>query len=177
MSEKMSTQPTLEAKRAKFTAEEPKKNSSKAIAYVVLAVALAVGGYLVFRGSGDSNAKNGVIFAPDAVKISLADVSGTAKFLDYKVDDNTNLRFFALKSSDGKYRAAMDACETCYDAKKGYHQEADNMVCNNCGMKFPSQMINEAKGGCHPIGLPCAVEDGQLVIKTSDIASNKNFFK
>lgn len=177
MSEKMSTQSMLETKRAKFTTEEPKKNSLKAIAYIVLAVALAVGGYLVFKGFGDSNAKNGVVFAPDAVKISLADVSGTAKFLDYKVDDNTNLRFFALKSSDGKYRAAMDACETCYHAKKGYRQEGDNMVCNNCGMKFPSQMINEARGGCHPIGLPCSVEGGQLVIKTSDIAGNKNFFK
>ena len=177
MSEKLNTQSTLEEKRAKFTAEPQKKSPMKAIAYIALLVAFAAAGYFAFNGFGDNSTKSGVVFTPDAVKIAVADVSSTAKFLDYKLDDNTNLRFFALKSSDGKYRAAMDACETCYHAKKGYRQEGDNMVCNNCGMKFPSQMINEARGGCHPIGLTCTVEGGQLVIKTSDIASNKNYFK
>ncbi len=177
MNENPNSQPTLETKRAKFTADEQKKAPSKAIAYIALAVALAVGGYFAFNGFSGSNAKNSVVITSDAVKIPITEVSSTAKFLDYKLDDNTNLRFFALQSADGKYRAAMDACETCYHAKKGYKQEGDGLICNNCGMRFSSQFISEARGGCHPIGLPCTVEDGQLVIKTSDLASNKNYFK
>jgi uncharacterized membrane protein len=59
------------------------------------------------------------------VRIALADVGdGRAKFFDYRTADNKQLRFFVMKSSDGVVRAALDACDTCFHAKKGYHQRA-----------------------------------------------------
>jgi uncharacterized membrane protein len=64
----------------------------------------------------------------------------------------------------------------CYHAKKGYHQEGDNMVCNNCGLKFPSSGINEASGGCNPVGLPRTVEGDYIVIKASEIESRGGYF-
>ena len=55
-----------------------------------------------------------------------------------------------MQSKDGEYRAAFDACDVCYPNKKGYTQQGDLMVCNNCGLQFESTKINEVKGGCNP---------------------------
>ena len=60
------------------------------------------------------------------------------------------MKYFVLKSSDGTVRAAFDACDVCYAQKKGYQQEGDEMVCGNCGQRFPSAQINEVEGGCNP---------------------------
>jgi hypothetical protein len=49
-----------------------------------------------------------------------------------------------MKSADGVIRAAYDACDVCYRERKGYHQEGDDMVCNNCGRHFPSTSIESA---------------------------------
>jgi uncharacterized membrane protein len=111
------------------------------------------------------------------IKIPLGELNGKAKFFDFKTADNNSVRFFAVKSSDGVYRAALDACDTCYHAKKGYHQEGDDMICNNCGLKFPSAKINEVHGGCNPISLPRTVEGDALVIKASDLESRKQYFQ
>ena len=81
-----------------------------------------------------------------------------------------------MKSSDGQYRAALDACDTCYHAKKGYHQEGDDMICNNCGLKFHSSLINKVAGGCNPIGLARTIEGDQIVIKASDLERGGRFF-
>lgn len=110
------------------------------------------------------------------LRISLSDLSGTAKFYDYKLSDNKPIRFFVIKSSDGVYRAALDACDTCYHAKKGYHQEGDDMICNNCGLHFHSSQINEVHGGCNPVGLPRTIEGNQLVIKASELESRGGYF-
>lgn len=66
-------------------------------------------------------------------------------------------------------RAAIDACDVCYAARKGYHQDGDELVCNNCGLHFPSNRINEVKGGCNPSPLTRTVEGNSVVIKISDL--------
>jgi uncharacterized membrane protein len=180
-------QQTREQKRAQFS--EPPKAKSKAtpaLAAVALVV-LAIAAYLVISASGDKPATTTVTGEAGAgtgagaaatgdIKIPLSDLSGKAKFFDYKLADNKQMRFFVLKSSDGAYRAALDACDTCYHAKKGYHQEGDDMICNNCGLHFHSAKINEVHGGCNPVGLPRTVEGDSLVIKASDLESRKQYF-
>ena len=63
------------------------------------------------------------------------------------------MKYFVLADKNGKVRAALDACEVCFAQKKGYQQEGDTMVCNNCGQVFPSDQINVVTGGCNPIPL------------------------
>ena len=77
---------------------------------------------------------------------------GRAHYYAYKFPEKTVL-FFVLKSQDGVIRAAFDACDVCFHEKKGYHQEGDLMVCNNCGQTFPSNRINVEQGGCNPAPL------------------------
>lgn len=95
----------------------------------------------------------------------------------YSYDSNGKIiRYFVLKSSDGVIRAAFDACDSCFAEKKGYHQEGDEMVCNNCQLRFPSVKINEEKGGCNPAPLDRTVDGNNVVIKISDIKNGKEYF-
>jgi uncharacterized membrane protein len=178
MTNNTETKANLESKRAQFTRQQPKRNPVKILALVVLIAGVAIAGYFALKGFGDNQSASPIKQRSDAVTVALAELdSGKAKFFDYTTSSNTPVRFFAVKSTDGKYRAAMDACDTCFHAKKGYRQEGDSMICNNCGMKFHSNLINQVSGGCNPIGVTCSVEDGQLVIKTSELESRKNYFQ
>ena len=173
----MEAKTNLEKKRARFTDDGPKKRPAKPILIALVVVALGVVGYVVVSRSG-GNAAGDVVKSDNAVKVSLASLDGgQAKFFDHVLADNTKVRFFALKSADGKYRAAMDACDTCFHAKKGYKQMGDTMICNNCGMGFQNNLINEVKGGCNPVGLACTVEGNQLVIQKSELDSRGHYFQ
>ena len=173
-----------ERKRAEFSAPSQSKSRSTIILIIVAVVAVAgVIAYVLTSTSSDNPASAPVATTSTPgggqtsdIKIPLADLNAKAKFFDFKTADNNSVRFFAVKSSDGVYRAALDACDTCYHAKKGYHQEGDDMICNNCGLKFPSAKINEVHGGCNPISLPRSVEGDTLVIKASDLESRKQYF-
>ena len=170
-------------KKAQFSEGTPDKRKTTAILVATVLVLAAVGIYLVMNASGDNPASTAVATSPAPggaeardVRIALSDLSGTAKFFDYKLSDNKPVRFFVIKSSDGVYRAALDACDTCYHAKKGYHQEGDDMICNNCGLHFHSSQINEVHGGCNPVGLPRTIDGNQLVIKASELDSRGGYF-
>lgn len=174
-------------KRAQFsegaqTASAGRKKTT-VILIVVLIGVLAVSAYMFLRPSGDNPASTAVATGASAgstasrdITIPLSDLSNKAKFFDYKLSDNKPVRFFVIRSSDGQYRAAMDACDMCYHAKKGYHQEGDDMVCNNCGLHFHSSQINEKHGGCNPVGLPRTIEGDRLVIKASEIEGRGSYF-
>jgi uncharacterized membrane protein len=176
-----------ERKKAEFSEPSQRKRKSTVTLIAVLVVLAGAGVYLVFSSSRDNptatpvatntatNAASGAAESRD-IRISLSDLGGTAKFFDYKLSDSKPIRFFVIKSSDGVYRAALDACDMCYHAKKGYHQEGDDMICNNCGLHFHSSKINEVHGGCNPVGLPRTIDGSQLIIKASDLESRGGYF-
>lgn len=176
-----------EKKKAQFSEAAQAGASGKkktTLALIVGAsVVLAIGAYLLLSPSRDNPASTAVATSGGSgttasrdITIPLSELSDKAKFFDYKLPDNKPVRFFVIKSSDGQYRAAMDACDMCYHAKKGYHQEGDDMVCNNCGLHFHSSQINEKHGGCNPVGLPRTIEGDRLVIKASEIDSRGSYF-
>jgi len=131
----------------------------------------------IFKKSPAEIAKSaGVVETADAVRIPLKALdSGKALFLQAEMGGRP-LYYFALKSSDGAYRAAFDACDVCFRTNRGYRQEGDLMVCNKCGQAFPSVRIGEIKGGCNPHPLARKVEGQSLVIQKGDIAAGKNYF-
>ena len=115
-------------------------------------------------------AQNGKVLLP------VADFDdGHARYFAYKFPEKTVL-FFVLKSSDGIIRAAFDACDVCFLEKKGYRQDGDLMVCNNCGQTFPSVRINVEKGGCNPAPLERNVAGGKLELLVTDIHKGERFF-
>ena len=102
---------------------------------------------------------------------------GKAHYFMAKADDGIMVAFFTLKSRDGVIRAALDACDVCYRSGKGYFQQGDFMVCENCGQRFLSNRINVIKGGCNPAPLERNVVGKYLVIKMEDINKNSWYSK
>ncbi len=107
------------------------------------------------------------------VSLSLNDISdGRAHYYETKSDKGIWVKFFVVKSHDGIIRAAVDACDVCYRAGKGYVQDGNVMVCTNCGMRFATDRINEVKGGCNPAPLERTMEGGKLWISMAQINAN-----
>ncbi len=117
-----------------------------------------------------------VTAAGDEVRLSIKAMDdGKAHYYVYK-GGKTDIKFFVIKSSDGVLRAAFDACDVCFSSKKGYSQDGDFMICNNCGMRFHSSQINVVEGGCNPAPLHRHVVGEHLVIKIADMLPGARFF-
>ena len=99
----------------------------------------------------------------------------TAHYYTYMNDDQP-IEFFVLKSTDGVVRSAFNACDVCYRSLKGYSQDGQIMVCNNCGSQFPADQINVVRGGCNPSPLERTVEAEDLIIRMDDIILGSVYF-
>jgi uncharacterized membrane protein len=105
----------------------------------------------------------------DSIKIPLSEISETAAFYNYG-----DIEFFIVEASDGTPKTAFNACDVCYRSKKGYRQDGEDMVCNNCGNHYPISGLgtkNLRGGGCWPGYLPNTVEGDYIVIKKFDLES------
>ena len=161
-------------KKELFT-ESKKGSAGKLIAIAGLLVIAAIAGWMVM-GQGANEGYAALRAENGEVRIDVDQVSdGQAHYFTYGQAEN-KVDFFVVKSVDGVMRAAFDACDVCYREKKGYRQEGNFMVCNNCDMKFRSDLINEVKGGCNPAPLQRKVVGDQIVIKTADLASGSWYF-
>lgn len=115
--------------------------------------------------------------ADDVVKIPVSEVSDTAKF--YKFDaEGVTIKYFLVKAPDGSIRSALDACDVCFPAKKGYKQSGEFMNCVNCGQRFHISRVGMVKGGCNPHPVKNTVEgDTTVVISKAELAEGVRYFK
>jgi uncharacterized membrane protein len=147
-------------------------------AYLLLLLILPFSLLACTTASSDASGPTAITATNGELLIPLAAVSdGKAHHYKVKADDGTMVTFFVLKSKDGVLRAAIDACDVCYKAGKGYYQEGDFMVCENCGQRFASNRINVIKGGCNPAPLDRTVNGDKLVIAMKDINANTWYMK
>lgn len=174
---------STEEKRARLEQQGAGRRSAGPVIAVAVALALAGVGYFVFKGGGVQRAQS-VATSAQAAATSGGNVTipvGTfednkARSYSWKAPSGKTIQFFVLKSSDGVIRSAFDACDVCFAAKKGYRQDGDFMVCNNCGQAFESIRVNEVKGGCNPSPLERTIENGQVVITAAALQTGEKYF-
>lgn len=161
-------------KKAQF--EPPARGRRILLPVLALAALLGLGaaGWLLFgQGAGGFTT---VAAAGGEVAIPVADLAdGQARFYRF-AGRSGEVRLFLVKSRDGVVRAAFDTCDVCYKAGKGYRQEGDFMVCNNCNQQFRSDLVNEIKGGCNPAPLARLVKAGQVTIRSADLENGRRYF-
>ncbi len=179
--EEIALQSEREGKRAQFAEEAggaKKKNTIKILAVVAVALAgLAVYFVAASGGRAAGVASAGPLKADGGqVSIPASELGDKARFYEYKTASGKAVGFFAVRSPDGVYRAALNACDVCFAGKQGYRQEGEDMVCNQCGMHFPSSKINEVKGGCNPIGLERKVEGEHVHIDARGLEAGARYF-
>ncbi len=165
-------------KQAQFQAPS-KKKSFLPLALVALVILLG-GGLLAYKFiPGAAACKFPEVTAQQGqIVLPLGQVSdGQAHFFSYRAAGGTEINFFVLKSDDGVVRAALDTCDACYHAQKGYRQEGNEMVCNNCNMRFPSNMIAEVHGGCNPAPLKQTLAGGEVRIAEADLVAGAWYFQ
>jgi len=141
-----------------------------AVAAVLFAGVLTVGAFSLgkYEKVKASNA---------AVTIPVAKLAEN-KVHFYKFEDSgREIAFLAVKASDGSYKTAFDACDSCFKAKKGYEQQGDKLNCKNCNQKFAIGRLGpNATGGCNPGYLPHQQSNGTITIKLSDIKDGAKYF-
>ena len=111
------------------------------------------------------------------VEILSSEITSTARYYSYDAK-GTEVRFFAVRGSDGNVRVALDACDVCYGANKGYVQSGNAMKCNNCGNEYDTDGIGtkNLQGGCWPSYIPIQEVDGKVMIKTQDLQAKAFMF-
>ncbi len=110
----------------------------------------------------------------------IADIldDNLARYYNTKLPNGKIIYFFVVKDKSGIYRAAANACQVCYDARMGFRQKGDFMVCSTCGNKYPLEKIATEKGGCNPgpINPNLEIKNGKIFIKQSELEQVSNFF-
>jgi uncharacterized membrane protein len=154
--------------------------------YIIAALGAVVVLALIYAAVADSSKSSAVPVAQSVqvggsssreIAMPLSEVStGQAKFYEYEASNQKAVRFFVIKSFDGVYRAAADACDICYREKMGYHQEGDDMVCNKCRKHFRSADVNVITGGCNPDGIPRTIKGDKLLIAASELEARAELF-
>ncbi len=147
---------------------------------IIFAIILVLVVAIIFtKGFGlfDSNITGNSINT-GSIKIPLSDISENAKWYEYNVD-GVGVRFFVVRAKDGSIKTAFDACDVCYKSRKGYSQEGDFIVCNNCGNRYLISNLGKEniRGGCWPGYLPNKIDGDSAIIKISDIKKGVWRFK
>lgn len=91
-------------------------------------------------------------------------------------DGKNTIRFFVVRDKQGTVRTAIDACEVCWKADKGYRLEGSTMLCVNCGQKFALQNIGVIKGGCNPHPIPYETTEHSVRIPREALTQNAHYF-
>jgi hypothetical protein len=133
-------------------------------------------------GGGTNPDNNGTDPDPDpvveAISIPTKECTLDVKWYEYN-SNGVDIRFFCGRSSDDEIHVAFDACDVCYEYKKGYSQDKSLMVCNACRKTFPIKAVgteNKA-GGCWPSYLPMKIEDDKIIILISDLEEKRYMFE
>jgi len=139
----------------------------------IVAVVL-VGAMYIFFGMSGSVVKAELVEAGDSMKLLVDGVSETAEFFEY-----SGIEFFVVRAAGGSVKTAFNACDVCYRSRKGYRQEGDDMVCNNCGNHYRISGLgtqNLKGGGCWPGYLESTAEGDYLVIAKASLESGRYRF-
>jgi uncharacterized membrane protein len=164
-------------KRAQFNA---KRSTGKKllIPIIVLALVAVAAGSWLFTSQQSLGAHTMIQAGQDGViRFAAADFTdGKAKFYRFNGQSGP-VNFFVVRSQDGVIRAAFDTCDVCYRERKGYRQEGNDMVCNNCDQHFRTDLVNVVKGGCNPAPLKRQEAGNMIVIAVNDLEQGSGYFR
>lgn len=162
-----------------------RKKRAKKITLTVIAlltiVILSV--YIALFISGENPSINksiqtSLIQTDTEIMVPLSGIGSNAEFYSYD-SNGVNIQFFTVRGSDGDIHVAFNACDVCYNAKKGYEQISKVMHCINCGKEFPinSIGIENTAGGCWPSYMPIKINEEYVVIEKTDLTAKKFMFE
>ena len=161
--------------------EEARKRRNKIFGILGAVVVIGLLVFAMYMNSGDNTEENSNLNVGDqanVIEIPLSQISESAKTNIYD-SNGVSVQYFVVKGSDGQVHTAFDACDVCFQEKKGYYQEGQYMVCRNCGNSYTTNQIGTANqgGGCWPGYLKHTIESGNVIIEKSDLDTGRRYFE
>lgn len=169
-------------KRKLELARRKKRARTIAVFAIFLIAVVSLGAYFVLL-SGEENIENkntvqsSIVQTETEVLVPLAGISNEAEFYSYD-SDGVEMQFFAVKDSNSDVRVALDACDLCYNAKKGYRQNGEVMHCINCGNEYLISGLGteNTQGGCWPSYLAINIDGENVVIQKTNLDAKRYMF-
>lgn len=162
--------------RARSLGERRWRNGLAAAASFLLAVML----YQDLYASRPPRLSEAVQLTPDArdtIRIPVEQVKdGNLHRFAYISSDGHRVRFFLVNRYDEAHVSigvVLDACLICGEG--GYIQRGEEIICIACNVRMYRPTIGKP-GGCNPIPLNHAVEDGTIVIAAADLEKGARYF-
>lgn len=167
-------------RRRWLTLRSERRHLSKAEAVVAAVVVIAAVIAFVMLHRRESTEGTAVEVLPPGGDIQIATSTfddGQAHFYR-RSTDHGEVRFFIIKTADGKIRAAFDACEICHKERRGFRQARQMMVCNYCGRSSPVTQIDPGRVGrdCNPVPIEATVEGEQVLLKATSLLNGTRYF-
>lgn len=172
------------AEQRKILIDQKKKKNKKIVLFSSITIIAIIFGVVIINFIGgneniqnDTEVEDTTVNSKNEIIIPLSGISNEANFYSYD-SDGVKIKYFAVTGSDSEVRVALDACDVCYGAKKGYVQNGDVMHCINCGNEYPIDGLGTENtyGGCWPSFIPIDVNDGNVIIKISDLENKRYMF-
>lgn len=93
----------------------------------------------------------------------------------YTTENNVTIRFIVIKKpNSSSYGIGLDACDIC--GETGYYEKDGQVVCNLCDVVMNINTIG-FKGGCNPIVIPYAIENGKILVPVDGLVEFEKEFK
>ena len=141
---------------------------------------IAVMAYQDLYASRPPSLSRAAAVVPDAdgrIRIPIAQVKdGNLHRFAYVASDGHRIRFFLINRYDEAHAAigvVFDACMICGD--EGYVQRGEEIICIACNVRIFRPSIGKP-GGCNPIPLDHAIEDGAIVIADATLEKGVRYF-
>jgi len=189
------------AESRKMEQIQRKKRTQKMIVIAVFGIIVILSLVIVTSMPGNTDLNDQIknsdkaapsdVISQTEISIPLSEIGPNAKFYSYD-SNGIEIRYFTVLGPDGNVHVAFDACDVCYDAKKGYRQNGDVcydakkgyrqnggvMQCINCDKVFSINSIgtDNTAGGCWPSFLPTNIDGENIIIKISDLEANRHMF-
>jgi uncharacterized membrane protein len=92
----------------------------------------------------------------------------------FAASGGTEVRFIAIRKSEGSYAAALDACQIC--GPTGYYERQGQVVCKLCDVVMNKATIG-FRGGCNPIPLVFRRGADTMAIDVGSLESERERFE
>lgn len=92
----------------------------------------------------------------------------------YASEQGVEVRFIAIKKSEGSYGIGLDACDIC--GPTGYFERNGEVVCKLCDVVMNKGTIG-FPGDCNPVPVPYIIHDEKIKIKTADLEAEAHRFR
>jgi len=150
------------------------RNWQTALMSVTLATVLALGGVTYATGQAQYRPEPQAVTSHAGMVHIAAEALQTNQLNLYTyASKNVDVSFMVIKREEDDFAVALNVCGIC--PARGYHQEGNVLVCDNCNAPINLETVG-MPGGCNPVPLAASLVNGAVQIAAADLDAAQSRF-